>query len=70
MPPLRERLQIPLSALEAINALWSDPSIRILDEFLEVVARYGTPEESTVNIRPRAAWKTCYGWWQNATPNP
>ncbi|MEJ5239729.1 MAG: hypothetical protein WHS87_00840 [Anaerolineales bacterium] len=53
MNPLRERLHIPVSGLEAINALWSDPSIRILDEFLEVVSRYGTPEE--INRQHQAA---------------
>lgn len=53
MNTLRERLNIPVTSLEAVNALWGDTSIRIIDEFLDVVARYGTPEE--INRQHRAA---------------
>ena len=42
---LRQRLQISSDRLDAINAILLDPDMRVIDDFLEVVARYGTPEE-------------------------
>lgn len=48
---LRARLRIPASRLEAINGLLLDPKSDLVNELLEVVARYGTPEE----INRRAA---------------
>jgi hypothetical protein len=45
MSDLRETLKIPASNLEAVNSVLLDPNSRIVNAFLEVVARYGTPEE-------------------------
>jgi hypothetical protein len=42
---LRQRLKIPIEQLEAINAVLLDPEMEVINSFLEVVARYGTPEE-------------------------
>lgn len=42
---LRARLAIPPDRLEALNALLLDPDSRVVSEFLEVVAKYGTPEQ-------------------------
>jgi hypothetical protein len=42
---LRSRLAIPAERVEALNAVLTDPNMRVVDDFLEVVARYGTPEE-------------------------
>ncbi|MFN2221445.1 MAG: hypothetical protein ACK2UH_02760, partial [Candidatus Promineifilaceae bacterium] len=42
---LRRRLEISIDRLEAINAILLDPEMQVIDEFLEVVTRYGTPEE-------------------------
>ncbi len=42
---LRSSLRIPASRLEAINAVLLDPETRVVNDFLAVVARYGTPEE-------------------------
>jgi hypothetical protein len=50
---LRRRLAIPSDRLDALNAFLVDPSARIVDDLLEVVARYGTPEE--INRRAREA---------------
>jgi hypothetical protein len=50
---LRELLKIPVSRLEAINDLLLDPDVRIINEFLEVVKKYGTPNE--INQRANAA---------------
>ncbi|MCX7683599.1 MAG: hypothetical protein N2508_16785 [Anaerolineae bacterium] len=42
---LRERLRISSSCLEEINALLLDPDNRAINDLLDVVAKYGTPEE-------------------------
>jgi hypothetical protein len=46
---LRERLRIPADRLDAINALLMDPGAQVVNDLLEVVAKYGTPEE--INAR-------------------
>src|SRR3569832_522253 len=50
---IRERLRIPVETIEAINALLTAPNIRIIDDFLDVVAKYGTPEE--INAKAKHA---------------
>jgi hypothetical protein len=42
---LRERLRIPPEHLDAINAVLLDPATKVIEAFLEVVRKYGTPEE-------------------------
>jgi hypothetical protein len=42
---LRRRLEIPTSRLEEINTILLDPDVRVINDFLAVVAKYGTPEE-------------------------
>jgi len=42
---LRELLQIPVSCIDEINALLLDPNNQAVNAFLEVVEKYGTPEE-------------------------
>jgi hypothetical protein len=42
---LRKLLEIPPSRLEAINAILLDPDTRLVNDFLAVVAKYGTPQE-------------------------
>jgi hypothetical protein len=48
---LRARLRIPQARLDDINALLLDPDLRVINDLLDVVAKYGTPEE----INARAA---------------
>jgi hypothetical protein len=50
---LRHRLAIPSDRLNSINAFLLEPSSRIVNDLLAVVARYGTPEE--INRRAREA---------------
>ena len=45
MSDLRELLKIQADNLEAINSVLLDPNSRVVSAFLDVVARYGTPEE-------------------------
>ncbi|MBN2387817.1 MAG: hypothetical protein JXB85_12435 [Anaerolineales bacterium] len=45
MENLRKLLAIPTDRLDKINAVLLDPETRVVNEFLDVVARYGTPEE-------------------------
>ncbi len=42
---LRARLRLPADRLEPINALLLDPHSRVINDLLDVVAKYGTPEE-------------------------
>lgn len=41
----RELLKIPSDRLDAINEVLMNPDTKIINSFLEVVAKYGTPEE-------------------------
>jgi len=50
---LRDRLEIPGDRLADLNALLLDPGTRVVSDVLQVVGRYGTPEE--INARARAA---------------
>ena len=42
---LRARLRIPHERLDDINVLLLDPNSRVVNDLLDVVARYGTPEQ-------------------------
>jgi hypothetical protein len=48
---LRARLKISPSRLDDINALLLDPNTRVVNDLLDVIAKYGTPEQ----INARAA---------------
>jgi len=52
---LRSALAIPSSRLDAINAVLLDPDSKVVNNFLEVVAKYGTPDE--INRKHREARK-------------
>ncbi|MBL1175246.1 hypothetical protein [Pantanalinema sp. GBBB05] len=41
---LRQRLEIPSDRLEVLNAVLGDPGMQIINDLLDVVAQYGTPE--------------------------
>ncbi len=45
MTDLRTLLQVPASRLEAVNSVLLDPNSRVMNDFLAVVAKYGTPDE-------------------------
>lgn len=42
---LQNNLQIPLSHLQDINSMLLDPQMQVINDFLDVVKKYGTPEE-------------------------
>lgn len=42
---LRQRLEIPEERLHEINAILLNPDMKVMDDFLKVVGKYGTPEE-------------------------
>ena len=42
---LQESLRIPVEHLEALNRVLLDPDERVMADFLEVVLKYGTPEQ-------------------------
>jgi hypothetical protein len=55
MPDLRQRLKIPAARLDTLNAVLLDPNLQIVSELLEVVAKYGSPEN--INRQAQAAGK-------------
>ncbi len=55
MTDLRERLVIPPGRLEAINRVLLNPDQQVINDFLVVVEKYGTPEE--INTRARESRK-------------
>ena len=42
---MREKLEISSSRLDDINAILLDPEMTVIDDFLNVVSKYGTPEQ-------------------------
>lgn len=50
---LRKRLMIPTDRLDDINAVLLDPDMRVVNDFLAVVEKWGTPEE--INREARQA---------------
>lgn len=50
---IRHLLKIPTSRLDDINAILLDPNMQVVNDFLAVVAKYGTPEE--INRKAAAA---------------
>ncbi len=50
---LRELLRIPYDRLDAINEVLTDPQMQVITSLLEVVRKYGTPEE--INARAEQA---------------
>ena len=50
---LRDRLQIPHARLDAINSVLGSEGMRVVEDLLKVVAKYGTPEE--INRKAEAA---------------
>ncbi len=55
MPPLQKSLKISPDKLKAVNAVFLDPDSQAMKDFLDVVAKYGTPEE--INRKHKAARK-------------
>jgi len=45
MENLRDLLKIPESRLQDVNCVLLDPASHVMDDFLKVVAQYGTPQE-------------------------
>lgn len=52
---IREKLVIPAARLDPINSVLLDPNSRVMKDFLDVVAKYGTPEE--INRKHRESRK-------------
>ncbi len=53
MSDLRQRLAIPSHRIDEINRVLLNPDMRVVSDFLAVVAKYGTPEE--INAKAREA---------------
>ncbi len=42
---IRQRLKISPDRLDALNAVLLNPNMKVINDFLAVVSKYGTPEE-------------------------
>jgi hypothetical protein len=51
----QDMLAIPADRLEAINSVLLDPNSKVMKAFMDVVAKYGTPEE--INAKAKEAGK-------------
>ncbi len=45
MTDLQKRLEIPKDYLDSVNQVLLDPNSEVMQRFLSVVAKYGSPEE-------------------------
>jgi hypothetical protein len=68
MADLRKLLAIPQDRLDSINAVLLDPEERVINEFLKVVGKYGSPEE--INARHIASRQLPYLLQKVASKNP
>jgi len=50
---IRDRLRIPSDRLDSLNRILLDPSTEVVNDFLRVVSKYGTPDE--INDKAREA---------------
>jgi len=55
MTDMQNRLKITSDKLDAINEILLNPEMEVINDFLEVVAKYGTPEE--INAKANEARK-------------
>jgi hypothetical protein len=52
---LRAQLRLSEKRLDEINAMLLDPECKVVNDFLDVMAKYGTPEE--INAKAAEAGK-------------
>jgi len=57
---LQRQLKIPNSRLDAINEVLLDPNSRVMKDFLDIVRKYGTPEEINRKAAKARQLKTLY----------
>jgi hypothetical protein len=65
---LRSRLTIPAQRLDALNQVLLDPATQVIDDFLEVVAKYGDPDEINRKAAEAAALPNLMRRVQDRTP--
>ncbi|NIM92524.1 MAG: hypothetical protein GTO18_02255 [Anaerolineales bacterium] len=65
---LRQRLAIPTDRLDAINSVILDPNMEVMNNFLEVVNKYGTPEEINRKAAEASSPKALYERVKRAKP--
>jgi hypothetical protein len=52
----RDRLAIPVERLEKVNEVLMDPNSQVMNDFLAVVTKYGTPDEINQKHRQSRKW--------------
>jgi len=65
---LRSRLAIPTQRLEALNSLLLSPDAQVVEEFLAIVAKYGTPDEINRKAAAAGSYETLMNRVRAQTP--
>jgi hypothetical protein len=66
---LRNRLEISAEKLAEINAVLLDPDSQVIGDLLDVVAKYGTPEEINVQAEEAGTLENLLAGVKTATPD-
>jgi len=65
---LQERLRIPTERLNAINEVLLNPDMQVMQDFLAVVEKYGSPEEINEKARKAVELDVLYARVREAAP--
>ncbi|MBI9046376.1 MAG: hypothetical protein JEZ06_17925 [Anaerolineaceae bacterium] len=68
MNSIREKLLIPDENLAAINDLFLDPNMEIINRFVKVVEKYGSPEEINAQAKKNGKLENLLGMVKDKTP--
>ncbi len=66
---LQTLLQIPSNRLEAVNAVLLNPNSRVMKNFFEIVAKYGTPQEINSKHRESRRLQNLFKLVEAKAPN-
>lgn len=69
MTDLRKQLEIPPGRLEAINDILLNPDLTVIEDFLEVVEKYGTPEDINAKAQEARQMDTLLAKVRETNPN-
>jgi hypothetical protein len=69
MTDMQNRLKISPDKLDAINEILLNPEMEVISDFLEVVAKYGTPEEINAKAKKARKLDNLLGLVKKTNPN-
>lgn len=66
---IRDLLKIPTARLDAINAVLTNPDIKVINEFLDIVKKYGKPDEINKKAKEAGQLDNLYGIVKKSKPD-